>query len=310
MFDKKSNKVRLKIAGVTVEIKSAFYHEAFHKGEENPWFKQFFSNFVSRENVKSDIKIDVKVENFLPKLSGAIDVFKVIHPQDRTENWQVLKKNGFYIYKTVAKDKEQVTYFNKAFDRARVYVLPKKDKGLVWNVADLTYDFLQVLFINYFAQRKSGIFLHGAGIRDSNGKGLVFMGRSGAGKTTLARTWHEHSRAEVLNDDHVIVRKVKGRFFIYGSPWCGEFRGFQNSYIGRAELDKLFFIYQYTNNTVKAISSAEAFKLLYPNIFPNFWDRKLTENIIFLGLDLVKNMPCLSLGLIKSKSIIPFVRSI
>lgn len=310
MPEGKKNKIRLRIAGIIIELTSQFPQERITKEEENAWFKQYFSNFIYDGYNNPDIRIEVEVVESLPRVRQADSVFRVFHPQDRTENWRIIKKNSQYIYTTPAKDKEQVVYFNHSFDWAYAYVLPKKDKGKVWNVADLIYDFLQVLFINYFAQRKLGIFLHGAGIRDNNAKGLVFMGKSGAGKTTLARTWHKHSRAEILNDDHIIVRKVREGYFIYGSPWCGEFRGFQGSYIGRAALDKLFFIYQHPDNTVKAISSAEAFKLLYPNIFPNFWNKKLTENIIFLGLDLVKNVPSLSLGLMKSKNIIPFVRSI
>ncbi len=197
---------------------------------------------------------------------------------------------------------------NKTFDKVTAYLLPKQNKGLVWNITDIIYDFLQVLLINYFAQRNSGIFTHSVGIKDVDGKGLLFAGKSGAGKSTTARLWHKHSKAMVLNDDRIIVRKVNGKFFIHGSPWHGEFSDYLGSRIETALLKKLFFIHHSPKNIATQIPPKPAFNLLYPALFPTFWDKECLENIAAFCDDLVKNVSCFNLGFAKDKSVIGFVR--
>lgn len=141
-------------------------------------------------------------------------------------------------------------------------------------------------------------------------KGLLFAGRSGYGKSTSARIWDEHSRAAVLNDDRVIVRKVRGKFLIYGSPWYGDFRNHLSFRMDSAPLDKFFFISHSPKNNARLLSSKEAFMALYPTIFPTFWDRECLGNIISFCQDLVNNVECLHLGFVKDESLIGFVRNI
>ncbi len=185
-----------------------------------------------------------------------------------------------------------------------------KGKGFVWSASDIIYDFLQVLLINYFAQRKSGIFTHSVGIKDLDGKGLIFTGKSGAGKSTTARIWHKHSKAMVLNDDRIIVRKVKDKFFIYGSPWHGEFSDYLESRIESAPIDKIFFIHHAKENNFKRLSQKDAFNLLYPALFPTFWDKRCLENIASFSLDLVNSVKCYRLGFVNNNRVIGFVRGV
>jgi len=199
---------------------------------------------------------------------------------------------------------------NQAFDRVSAYLLPKKDKGRVWNSADIVYDFLQVLLINYFALNKKGVFVHSMGVKDTDGNGLLFAGESGAGKSTAARLWHKYSKATVLNDDRIIVRKLEGKFFIYGSPWHGDFSDYLETHIGSAPLDKLFFISHAPENTAQRISKKEAFNLLYPALFPTFWDKGWLENVVSFCQDLVMNVSCFKLGLLNNETVIEFVRKI
>jgi hypothetical protein len=167
-----------------------------------------------------------------------------------------------------------------------------------------------VLLINYFAQRNAGIFTHAIGIRELDGKGLLFAGKSGSGKSTTARLWYKHSKAMVLNDDRIIIRKLKDKFFIYGSPWHGAFSDYLISRIESAPLEKLFFIYRAPKNTVRQIPKKEAFNLLYPTLFPTFWDKGCLENIVSFCQDLIKKTPCYKLGFVNDNRIIRFVRTI
>ncbi len=197
-------KVKLKIADIVIILKSRFPQEDFSGPDAEAAFSQRFKNFLYNGNRKSNIVINVEIVNKLPRPRRIKSLFIVYHPTEG-KNWRLSRKGEGYIFRNFAQNKEQVMVINRAFDRVNAYLLPKKDNRFVWDFTDIVYDFLQVLLINYFAQRGAGIFIHGVGIKDVDGRGYVFAGKSGAGKTTTAKIWYRHSRAKVLNDDRIIV---------------------------------------------------------------------------------------------------------
>jgi len=299
----------LKIADTIIQMRSKFPLKRLSEEEQRLQVAERFNNFFYDGKAKPDILIDVEVVDKLPDIFGKT-IFITTHFQDKSENWRLLKQGDNYIYKSPLEDKRQVMLVNKKFDRVTAYLLPKKDKEFTWNTSDIIYDFLQVLLINYFAQRKTGIFTHSVGIKDTDGRGLIFTGKSGAGKSTTARIWHKHSKAMVLNDDRIIVRKLKDKFFIYGSPWHGEFSDYLKSRIDSALINKIFFIHHSPGNNIRKISQKDAFNLLYPSLFPTFWDKGCLENIVSFSLDLVNTVKCYRLGFVNDKRVIGFVRKV
>ncbi len=302
--------VKLKIADIIIEMQSDFALEQLTKEEQRLEVAERFKNFFHNGRQKPHIRIRVEIVDRLPQVRKTEPVFITYHFEDGSENWRLLKKDNAYIYKCPLKDKKQLMLVNETFDRVTAYLKPKKDKGRVWNISDIIYDFLQVLLINYFALKKGGIFTHAIGVKDLDGEGLLFAGKSGSGKSTTARLWHKHSKAMVLNDDRIIVRKRNGKFFIYGSPWHGEFSDYLASRIESAPLEKLFFIHHSSKNGVKWISEKTAFSLLYPALFPTFWDKECLENTVSFCQDLIRSVPCYSLGFVNDKRVIRFVRKI
>ena len=57
-----------------------------------------------------------------------------------------------------------------------------------------------------------------------DGKGYMFLGKSGTGKSTHSRQWLEHiPDTELLNDDNPIIRVMPdGVARVFGSPWSGK----------------------------------------------------------------------------------------
>jgi len=303
-------KIDMNIADTIIRMQSRFPHMRLSNAEEEALFVRRFKNFSYTGNKKPDIIIIVEIINSLPQPKEAKDIFITYHPDDGSENWRLSKGKYAYIFKSSAIAKKQVIFINKTFDRVFAYILPKDDNKYEWQVGDIIYDFLQVLLINYFAQRRSAVFVHGVGIKDVNNEGYLFAGKSGAGKTTLAKIWEKRTRAMVLNDDRIIAKKVKDKFLIYGSPWHGNFSDYLDSKIESARARKLFFIYHSSKNRLKTIPSQQAFKFLYPAIFPTFWDRGFLDNIISLCHGFVNYAPSFHLGFEKNRKIIEFVRKI
>ncbi len=58
----------------------------------------------------------------------------------------------------------------------------------------------------------------------NGGKGYLFLGKSGTGKSTHSSLWLKHiPGTELLNDDNPILRLMPdGSARVYGSPWSGK----------------------------------------------------------------------------------------
>jgi hypothetical protein len=62
-----------------------------------------------------------------------------------------------------------------------------------------------------------------ASVVTHGGRGFLFLGKSGTGKSTHSRLWLENiSGTELLNDDNPVLRVVDGVARVFGSPWSGK----------------------------------------------------------------------------------------
>ena len=106
--------------------------------------------------------------------------------------------------------------------------------------------------------------LHGAVIAIGE-KAYMFVGRSGAGKSTHARLWQKYvPDAYVLNGDKPVVERTKNGFYMHGTPWMGkEGLGVNTS----AKLEGFLFIRQAKENAVSALSRNEFTERLLSQIY-------------------------------------------
>ena len=124
-------------------------------------------------------------------------------------------------------DKYVIEIFSPTPPHPRDYlILMERDfcRGEVW-AENLRFGLLmrplsEILVVNHLCKNK-GIIAHALAI-DDQGKGLMFFGRTGRGKTTLANLYKDHCKdTTVLSDERVIIRKRDKRFWLYGTPWPG-----------------------------------------------------------------------------------------
>ena len=93
-------------------------------------------------------------------------------------------------------------------------------KVVICQIGTMSQDATIVAFrhiVSLLSRHASGssFLCHGAGVADA-GLGYLFIGPSGAGKTTVARRSTEQ---EVLGDECVVVRRSGGRVAITGAPF-------------------------------------------------------------------------------------------
>lgn len=295
------HRVKLKIADTVIVLNSRFKMEPLK--EEYGWR---YRHFIYKGKKMPEITLYIKLREKVPLLYASSRIFSVNHPLSGDTNWSLFKKDNKYVIEQYISQKKQCAVLNKDFNQGFIHLHFDKD-DTTWKLEDIIYDLLQIILINYLS-KKEGIFVHSTGLKDTNKKGLLFVGPTQAGKSTTARLWYNHSKAEVLNDDRMIIRKVNSQFFIFGSPWHGDFSDYLASRQGKAKLKRLFFIHHARNHKIKALNPKEAYHNFYPNIFPTFWNKDSLEKQTKLCQDIVTNIPCYRLGFRKDSSVIEFVR--
>ena len=83
---------------------------------------------------------------------------------------------------------------------------------------------------------------------------FLFVGMSGAGKTTIARLWRSHG-ATILNDERNLIRPVGDHILAGASPWHGE----ENRvHPATAPLAAIFYLKQSTENALRRLTVEES----------------------------------------------------
>lgn len=97
-------------------------------------------------------------------------------------------------------------------DYSHVQVLPIQDPH------NITAFLMQIFYTH--AVRRQMIQLHAATI-DDGGRGVLFLGPSGIGKTTQAERWAEFRGASIINGDVGFVQRTEREYIAWGTPWHG-----------------------------------------------------------------------------------------
>lgn len=96
----------------------------------------------------------------------------------------------------------------------------------------------------------------------NGGRAVMFLGHSGAGKSTHSRMWLENIEGtELMNDDNPIVRlSENGEAIAYGSPWSGKTPCYKNM---SAPVSAFVNILQYPSNNIARCSILETYASIY-----------------------------------------------
>lgn len=109
-----------------------------------------------------------------------------------------------------------------------------------------------------FATAQLGALEMHASVTVKDGKGFLFLGKSGTGKSTHSRLWQEaFEDARLLNDDNPILRLLpNGEVRVYGSPWSGKTPCYINKDVPVGSIVKLS---QAPQNEIRPLKLPEAY---------------------------------------------------
>ena len=123
-----------------------------------------------------------------------------------------------------------------------------------------------------------------------DGKGYMFLGKSGTGKSTHARLWLQNLQGvELMNDDNPAVRvKADGTAVVYGTPWSGKTPCYRNV---SAPVGGIVLLSQAPYNKITRLSGIGAYAAIVPSISGKRWDSKLADGLHDTENALATNIP-------------------
>jgi len=271
--------LQLRIADIVISVISEDKKQKF----EVDAYEYFITN------AKPDISLHTHY-GYIPKSKLGEKVF------DAGTTWSLYQNNGKYILKTSSK----VVILESDFKSGDIYIRAQGRKRKV--EYPLNYPLDEVLMINLLSLGR-GTLLHACGVSYKD-QGIVFVGSSDAGKSTLANLWKNKKDVTVLSDDRIIIRKMDGQFWMYGTPWHGDVNVCSPE---KVPLERIFFLKHAEKNTLKKIEPLEATSRLIVCSFPTFWDKKGMEFTLKFCAELAQKVPCYELGFVPDETVLDFV---
>ena len=122
------------------------------------------------------------------------------------------------------------------------------------------------------------------------GKGYMFLGKSGTGKSTHASLWRKHiDGVELMNDDNPAVRvKPDGTTVVYGTPWSGKTPCYKNV---SAPLGGIVLLSQAPYNKIIRLNGIGAYAAIVPSISGKRWDSRIADGLHETENTLASNIP-------------------
>jgi len=137
-----------------------------------------------------------------------------------------------------------------------------------------------------------GMMLHASAI-EYRGRAYLFSGPSGMGKSTHTRLWQEiFPDVKVFNDDKPALRYVDGKWYAYGTPWCGK-DGININM--KVPLAGICFLKRGDKNIIRRLSKVEAIANVLAQTVREYADEEHTDMILSLSEKLIQCIPIFEL---------------
>ncbi len=151
---------------------------------------------------------------------------------------------------------------------------------------------LMVMFALATADKKTVLF-HAAAV-SFEGKGYMFLGPSGTGKSTHASLWLENVEGtELVNDDNPVVRILDdGSIKVYGSPWSGKTPCYLNVNYPLGGIVKLS---QASHNKISRLGGIQSYAALVASISGKRWEKRIADGLHVTENELATQVPIWSL---------------
>jgi len=253
--------------------------------------------------VVSPRKPDVDIQALWGNLSQRTRGKKIF---DSGALWQLYQQNGSYLFRftssALGPHPYKIASFNNKFTQCEILLNCSSFK-LDQPVYPLEYP-LDELTVTHFLAMREGVEVHACGVLNPSGESHLFVGQSGAGKTTMARLYQKLNQVKILSDDRIVLRRKSHGIWMYGTPWHGEA---EIASPEKGHLTKIFFLRHGEKNRLVPLGKAEAVSRLFTSCFPPFYHQQAIEFILAFFDEVVKTIPCYELTFFPDERVAGFI---
>src|ERR1700730_11112430 len=214
------------------------------------------------ETPDCDIEISVEWAQELPRSEGK-RLF------DSGSLWILYADDAGFVFDfstpVLGKQPYKRLYVNRDFSEAQL-LLNRACFSKAAEVYPLEYPLDELLVTNWLALGR-GVEVHGCGFVDDESGGHLFLGHSGAGKSTTSLLWKSLRDVRVLSDDRIILRWLGEELWMHGTPWHGE-AGLASP--DKMKIRRIFILEHGEKNEILPLSGNRAVAELFARCFPPF----------------------------------------
>jgi hypothetical protein len=285
----------LNIAGYHIRIESA------DDGPELVSSPRFRGNIVF--NTEYDVRIRVHHGSLKPD-EDAERVFVAPYTVEikgykinRNENfWSVYKQNGDMLLMTNFPDspgKKATLKFSLAIREWELWI-----ENAGYETDPLEYP-LDGLILYYLTSINTDIMIHASGIY-YDGRGYLFSGVSGKGKTTMAMLW-DNIGAHVIHDDRLVIRNFDGVFRMFNTPI------YNNDVPRNAPIDRIFLIGHGDENKMVRLREASSVSRVISNCIQHNYSQDMIARFLGSVSLMCSKIPVFTLTFKPDRSIIEYI---
>ena len=158
---------------------------------------------------------------------------------------------------------------------------------------------LDGLILYYLTVINQDIFIHASGVWYA-GKGYLFSGISGKGKSTMAKLWNMPG-IKIIHDDRLIIRKEGKGYMMFNTPV------YKNDEPYESWLDRIFIIDHGAENRIIHLRESESVSLVMSNCIQHNWNPEIIAGLLDAVSDLSTVVPVARLFFLPEKSVVDHI---
>jgi hypothetical protein len=282
-------------------INIAGYNITFESADDGPELAP--SNRFLR-NICADDKPDIRISVHSGTLELPDKAERVFHAPfvEEINGIPVHQKTNFWSIWKSGSDLYIKTFFPLwpvEMNGVLAFSLEKRDWDLWIDCKSPAVDPLEYpldgLILYYLTVITGDIMIHASGM-EYKGKGYLFSGVSGKGKSTMAGLW-EDTGAKVIHDDRLIIRKTGTAYTMYNTPV------YNNDDPQASPLNRIFIIDHATTNKIVPVQGAMAVSLVMANCIQHNWGAEMISGLLGAVSEMCEAIPVARLFFLPDKSV-------
>ena len=217
--------------------------------------------------------------------------------QNNPDFWSVWKYNSGLYIKTIFPlseyPKNAVLNFSLDNMEWELWIEPGK------STTDPFEDPLDGLILYYLTVINNDLMIHASGV-NYDGKGFLFSGVSGKGKSTMAGLWDKHG-AKVIHDDRLIIRKTGDGYRMFNTPV------YDNDFPSDSKLDRIFLIEHGIENRLIKLKESSAVSQVMANCIQHTWGTGIISRLAGSISEMCSIIPTCKLLFRQERSVIDHI---